>query len=265
MMQCPKCQKEVPEGNTFCSQCGAIISSSNEPVVKVENSKMAITAMVLGILGLVTLCVGIGVLFGITGLVLGIMSFMKIHKSHGKITGEGYAIAGIVTGGVIVVMLPIIGILAAIAIPNFLQAQVRAKVSRAKAEQQSLATALESYYIDNNRYPLPDYDAQGKSIIPHVLTTPVAYISSLWKDPFSNSSTGYYGYGVHNKSSDDTTEGWVVTSLGPDNVDGYTGQPFPHSKAWSDEALGFPLYTSGLTYDPSNGTTSAGDIWRRGP
>ncbi|MCX7044673.1 MAG: hypothetical protein NTX50_04180 [Candidatus Sumerlaeota bacterium] len=40
-----------------------------------------------------------------------------------------------------------------IAIPNFFEACVRGKVSRAKADMRSLATGLEAYYVDNGAYP----------------------------------------------------------------------------------------------------------------
>jgi len=53
----------------------------------------------------------------------------------------------------LLIVIAIIAILAAIAVPNFLEAQVRAKVSRVKADQRSLATGLEAYYVDNNSYP----------------------------------------------------------------------------------------------------------------
>ena len=38
-----------------------------------------------------------------------------------------------------------------------------------------------------------------------------------------------------------------------------------NDEAVSDEMLGFDLKGSGLTYDPTNGIKSSGDIWRRGP
>ena len=53
----------------------------------------------------------------------------------------------------LLIVIAIIAILAAIAVPNFLEAQVRAKVSRVKADQRSLATGLEAYCVDNNSYP----------------------------------------------------------------------------------------------------------------
>jgi len=51
------------------------------------------------------------------------------------------------------IVVAIIAILAAIAVPNFLEAQTRAKVSRVQSDLRSVATALEAYRIDSNRYP----------------------------------------------------------------------------------------------------------------
>ena len=48
----------------------------------------------------------------------------------------------------LLIVVAIIAILAAIAVPNFLEAQVRAKVSRVKSDMRSLATAIETYRID---------------------------------------------------------------------------------------------------------------------
>ncbi len=53
----------------------------------------------------------------------------------------------------LLIVVAIIAILAAIAVPNFLEAQVRSKVSRVKSDQRSLATAIEAYFVDNNLYP----------------------------------------------------------------------------------------------------------------
>src|SRR3712207_5517880 len=52
----------------------------------------------------------------------------------------------------LLIVVAIIAILAAIAVPNFLEAQTRAKVSRAKADMKSLVTAMEAYGVDHNRY-----------------------------------------------------------------------------------------------------------------
>lgn len=107
----------------------------------------------------------------------------------------------------LLIVVAIIAILAAIAVPNFLEAQIRAKVSRTKADLRTLAMCIETYTTDYNQPPLdwdvsrgdPQYegmasdcsgilhpgyaDAQGTMHIG--LTTPVAYCTSCWiKDPF---------------------------------------------------------------------------------
>ena len=60
----------------------------------------------------------------------------------------------------LLIVVAIIGILAAIAVPNFLNAQIRAKIANTEADHRSLATAIESYRLDNNMYPpTPDTSA----------------------------------------------------------------------------------------------------------
>ena len=45
----------------------------------------------------------------------------------------------------LLIVVAIIAILAAIAVPNFLEAQTRSKVSRTKADMRAMATALDHY------------------------------------------------------------------------------------------------------------------------
>jgi general secretion pathway protein G len=53
----------------------------------------------------------------------------------------------------LLIVIAIIGILAAIAIPNLLNALQRGKQKRTMADIRNLATAVESYQVDNNLYP----------------------------------------------------------------------------------------------------------------
>ena len=55
----------------------------------------------------------------------------------------------------LLIVVAIIAILAAIAVPNFLEAQTRSKVARCKADMRTVATAIEAYTLDYNR-PLLD-------------------------------------------------------------------------------------------------------------
>lgn len=84
----------------------------------------------------------------------------------------------------LLIVVAIIAILAAIAVPNFLEAQTRSKVSRAKADLRTIATALEAYHVDHDGYP-PNPDPNVEfNVTPFQITTPVAYITSRPVDPF---------------------------------------------------------------------------------
>lgn len=53
----------------------------------------------------------------------------------------------------LLIVIAIIAILALIAVPNFLEAQTRAKVATVKANMRTIATGIESYFVDNGSYP----------------------------------------------------------------------------------------------------------------
>jgi type II secretion system protein G len=99
----------------------------------------------------------------------------------------------------LLIVVAIIAILAAIAVPNFLEAQVRAKVSRAQADMRSLATAIESYRVDNTKYPpsvvdnvlAPAYaPANVRKTVIALLSTPIAYMTSFPEDAFKGDYRG---------------------------------------------------------------------------
>lgn len=73
--------------------------------------------------------------------------------------GRGVRSAGFTLIELLIVV-AIIAILAAIAVPNFLEAQTRAKISRVKADIRAMSTGLETYVIDHTKYP-PDWYAWG--------------------------------------------------------------------------------------------------------
>jgi type II secretion system protein G len=79
----------------------------------------------------------------------------------------------------LLIVVAIIAILAAIAVPNFLEAQTRSKVSRVKSDIRSLITGLKSYIVDYNAYPYTEQIAlrgatwgTGEYLV--ALTSPVA-------------------------------------------------------------------------------------------
>lgn len=90
----------------------------------------------------------------------------------------------------LLVVVAILSMLASIAVPNFLEAQVRAKVARARGDLRSLATAIEAYHLDAGHYPTmlePGFAGgvtplQGSDLkwwyIPDSLSTPIAYLTT---------------------------------------------------------------------------------------
>jgi prepilin-type N-terminal cleavage/methylation domain-containing protein len=110
----------------------------------------------------------------------------------------------------LLIVIAIIAILALIAIPNFLEAQARANISRVKADMRSVATAIEAYTVDNRIPPIVQFsnptqgtmhdgnqwqawswqlyweDPKNHRGCTFSLTTPVAYLTSRPPiDPFA--------------------------------------------------------------------------------
>ncbi|MGC9326089.1 MAG: type IV pilin protein [Candidatus Hinthialibacter sp.] len=172
----------------------------------------------------------------------------------------------------LLIVVAIIGILAAIAVPNFLNAQVRAKVARAQADMKNIKTALESYQLDYNNFPTARANAitgeTGQIALSrrfYPLTTPVSYMSSIPTDPFWSQLSAErpdffdtYDYfddysGVHfdNGEPGSGTRGYSyrLSSAGPDHV-----------MCWGNPRHFFDATHSGVDYDTSNGVVSDGDI-----
>lgn len=81
----------------------------------------------------------------IVAIVLGHLGLSEIKKSAGRLKGEGLAIAGLVLGYVQVAGLPLILIIAAIAIPNLLRAKMAANEASAVGSLRSYSYAMGAY------------------------------------------------------------------------------------------------------------------------
>lgn len=167
----------------------------------------------------------------------------------------------------LLIVVAIIAILAAIAVPNFLEAQIRSKVARVHGEFHTCRTAIESYRVDYNMYPnynglekfitpsIPD--DWGPHFLPYELTTPIAYLASLFDEIFEGRNTpvnvprihpyhyftrkqspeffDYRELAIHRKV---TKFEYFIWSNGPD--------------LWCDGGM--------LLFDPTNGSVSTGDV-----
>ena len=206
----------------------------------------------------------------------------------------------------LLIVVAIIAILAAIAVPNFLEAQIRSKVSRTHSDFRVLASALESFRMDHDIYP---YHPGGYimdmldpfwslAMVPNgypkaTLTTPIAYVTGTYSDPFLPSGRYIDSLGGNNIAlqygTDRTNKkAWVLESVGPDRDFTLTGAQVGQSLVPDRPTAGgtdgasfkglfdsvgrmetkrlFEVGTGGAdypgSYDPSNGTKSNGDIFR---
>jgi len=192
----------------------------------------------------------------------------------------------------LLIVVAIIAILAAIAVPNFLEAQVRAKVSRMKADLRTYAVGLEAYTVDNRNPPpgwhhmntptcsaLSQAKTSGYRAITRCLsylTTPVAYLTSLPPDVFivkgrvRGGAFEMYEYTPWYTTFYCPTQGawlditkskgyvWVMYSLGPARQANSVGIVNMLNGTYT---ITDPTQNA-YSYDPSNGTVSLGWIVR---
>ena len=118
-------------------------------VPPVKTSGLAVTSLVLGILSLL-LC-GVGVVFSIPGLICGFASMSRVKKSGGTEKGRGLALTGTILSGISLIMLPVIGLLAAIAIPNFVRAREAAQRNACMANLRIIDGAKASWALENKK------------------------------------------------------------------------------------------------------------------
>ena len=203
----------------------------------------------------------------------------------------------------LLIVVAIIAILAAIAVPNFLEAQTRSKVARVQSDMRSASVAMEAYAVDNNVYPIPS-DAAGnwfanpagavtispfETRLPVLLTTPIAYLTSRTEDPFASRRVGESAiYHCTTTSYLDIRQQFAPTvnwrrayrdffrDLTGQNPPGQIAYHFtsfgpdkqhdadvPHAPGAGSSAP--HVHGKGRLYDPTNGTISAGDIFYFGP
>jgi type II secretion system protein G len=173
----------------------------------------------------------------------------------------------------LLIVIAIILILIAIALPNFLEAQIRAKVTRNYSEFKGLAIALEMYRGDYRNYPGNNKVTRGlkDELLSRYteLTTPSAYIKTIPVDPFGQEEWVYpikHGSYIYCGGWWQSVAGggglrflgnWVLVGKGPDTLDGNGEWATVRSIPEGDRLRFF--------YSPTNGTVSIGDMVRWGP
>jgi type II secretion system protein G len=168
----------------------------------------------------------------------------------------------------LLIVIAIILILIAIALPNFLEAQIRAKVTKAKAEIRTLGIAMESYFLDFKVYPCESehnlYDRRRFEAGLTWLTSPIRYIAEVPQDPFGGNATAdafsFYEMGgvttVKPPCMGQCTETWAIFTKGPDLTEDDVDSSEPNWITYTDGSVD--------AYAATNGTKSKGDIFLYG-
>ncbi len=100
----------------------------------------------------------------------------------------------------LMVVIVIIGVLAALIAPNVLSRVGQAKITAAKTDINSLMNALKIYKLDNGRYPSSDQGLQALVTKPTTGTIPdnwKSYLDKLpedpWHHPYQYANPGVHG------------------------------------------------------------------------
>jgi hypothetical protein len=143
---------------------------------------------------------------------------------------------------------------------NIQEANVRAKVARTLSDMRCLATALETYSLDQNRYPaVTDWNALPLSARLRALTTPIAYLNKLPTDVFRDHRMPVFPIGA--------VDAYYYDLQQPGVLDPISVNPRSKETTWRLISAGPDLFFEyGLViYDATNGTKSRGDIvWTGG-
>jgi hypothetical protein len=138
---------EFPEFATAAASAAPPLSTTPlgppaPPAPPTKTSGLAVASLVLGILGLFS-CGATA----LVGLILGIVSLVKVKKSNGALGGQGLALAGTIISAAFLLMLPI---WAAMMLPALAKAKQRALTIQCVNNTKQLALAVRIYSGDNN-------------------------------------------------------------------------------------------------------------------
>ena len=195
----------------------------------------------------------------------------------------------------LLIVVAIIAILAAIAVPNFLEAQMRTKVSHVMSNMKTVANAILAYTVDYNQpipsawythyfpeyYPGLNYpgsywyiwveptgDGTGKH-----LTSPISYLTTLPEDIFhaqgleDGSSFNYFYAGPRALPGRTTSGVFIGEWWGGGRIWNAYPQYTYRQTRWTiftygpDQRYYSQTNSRETIYDPTNGTVSDGDIW----
>jgi type IV pilus assembly protein PilA len=148
-MNCPYCAEVIPDEVQFCPKCGTQMGTPIPPPGSPRPASLPpgfippTSGKAIGSL----ICSFFFFFFpaSIVAVILGHLSLSEIRKSAGRLKGQGIATAGLILGYMGVAFIPIMLIIAAIAIPNLLRARMAANEASAVGSLRTYNTAIITY------------------------------------------------------------------------------------------------------------------------
>jgi len=112
-----------------------------------KNCGMAVASLVCGIC--VFVLFPLFPLFMIAAIVFGHVALSKIKNSKGALLGGGLAVAGLIMGYLGVAMVPVTGLMAAMAIPAFQKVRTTSMSKTMDNDARQIASAAQQHFLEN--------------------------------------------------------------------------------------------------------------------
>src|SRR5260370_4329374 len=205
-MFCAKCGATLRESSQFCDRCGAptVVQPSlasaqvASPIEAGKTSGRGLGSLMTGIFALLVFPLAI------VAIILGHISRSEIRKSNGSLQGARMALTGLIFGYAGIAFIPLILIIAAIAIPNLLRARIAANEASAVHSVRQIVSAEATYYL---AYPNAGYTCTLSSLAGGERPSPSTAKMRLIDDHLAMGATYGYPFSSHNLVRPETGAG----------------------------------------------------------